>query len=156
MCSEPGVDACDVEGVATLRQHAELLPGGEVGQADSALILQPFPLSRATGSGDGERVDGLLLQAFPREVRSRVDAGGGRGGGAVSAAAGASRDEGEADDADEGAEEGGQDDHHVGVDGDRGRGRRRRAGRGSWGGGVDEAGRSPHGVATNWLFDRYR
>jgi hypothetical protein len=123
VCSEPGVDAGNVEGVAALRQHAELLPGGEVGQAYSALILLPFPLSR--GSGDGERVDGLFLQASPREMRSRVDAGGGRGRSAVSAAAGASRDEGEADDADEGAEEGGQDDHHVGVDGDHGRGRRR-------------------------------
>ena len=40
--------------------------------------------------------------------------------------AGAARDEGEAGEADERAEEGGQDDDHVGVDGDHGRRRRRR------------------------------
>lgn len=56
--AEPGVDAGDVEGVAAPRQHPELLPGGQVGQADGALLLLLVPLFHC---GDGEGVDSLLL-----------------------------------------------------------------------------------------------
>ena len=71
MSTEPGVDAGDVEGVAAPRQHPELLPGGQVGQADGALLLQLMPFFHCC---DGERVDGLLLQASGRKRQGHGDA----------------------------------------------------------------------------------
>uniref|UniRef100_A0A8R7VCJ8 Uncharacterized protein n=1 Tax=Triticum urartu TaxID=4572 RepID=A0A8R7VCJ8_TRIUA len=108
------------------------------------------------GEGDpGERVDGLLLEALRGWV------GGGSGVGA-SASACASGDKGEAEDADESAEQRRQDDSHVRVDRRhwprllllrmrrRQRGRRRRwfAGAGCDGhAAVQEGCRRTHGVA---------
>lgn len=107
---EPRIDAADVEAVAAPRQHAQVLPVGELREAYHALGRRGGERG-AEGDG-GERVDGLPLEALGRRV--------GRGGAAACAAAcAASGDEGEAEDADERAEEGGQDDHHVGVHGQR-------------------------------------
>lgn len=59
MGPQPGVDAGYVEAVGAVRQHAEVLPRGELGEADGAL---PLSLALGCSKGDGgERVDGLLL-----------------------------------------------------------------------------------------------
>jgi len=110
--AEPGVDAGHVEGVVAAREHAQRVALGELGEADGAV--------RGGGGGGGEghggqRVDGLLLETFG--WRSLLLLRGRRGGGrpAAAEAAGAAGDEGEAEHADERAQEGRQDDHHVGV-----------------------------------------
>ena len=118
---EPGVDARDVEGVAALRQHADLLPGRELRQADGAL-RQDLRLRHGVLVGEArQRPERLLLEPPP--------GGGLGGGGRPGAGARAPRDGGETHDADERAEECREDDDHVGVDGQRarrlGRGERR-------------------------------
>lgn len=45
--AEPGVDAADVEAVAALRQHSELVPLLELRQTDGALRRRPLALSAA-------------------------------------------------------------------------------------------------------------
>lgn len=58
---EPRVDACQVEGVAALRQHPDLVAGGELLQADWAV---GEPGGRIHGEVElGERSEDLLLEA---------------------------------------------------------------------------------------------
>lgn len=105
--AEPGVDACDVEGVAAAGEHAQRVAVGELVEADGAV--------GGGGSGEwrgGQRVDGLLLQAllclplvWERIAAAADDAATGSGGGAPAAAAGAAGDEGETEHTDKRAEE---------------------------------------------------
>ena len=70
MGSEPGVDAGDVEGVAALRQLADLVADGELGEADRAVGELG---SQVDGEGDlREGAEDLLLEAFVRRRRGRT------------------------------------------------------------------------------------
>ena len=124
--AQPRVDAGGVERVAALRQHAHGLAVLELGEADGALV-RPFP-RRLAAVGDvrdrRQRAQHLLLDALVRGGRARRRPG--RRGPAPRARA--PGDEAEAKDADERAEQPGEDEDHVRVEGVR-RLRRARAGR---------------------------
>ncbi|RRT72164.1 hypothetical protein B296_00019137 [Ensete ventricosum] len=94
---EPRVDAPGVEPVPALREDADLIAVGELGEADGAV----------------DQLDA----ARPGCGRGRSGCSGGGGGGGGGGGAGAAGDEGEAYDADDGAEERGEDDDDVGVNG---------------------------------------
>ncbi|KAK9109535.1 hypothetical protein Sjap_017595 [Stephania japonica] len=130
--SEPRVDAADVEAVAALGQHSDLVALSEVGEADGAVGGQ-FPGGGGGGGvGElGEGVEGLLLEALVGSDRA----------GGPAAGPGAAGHRHEPDHADEGAEEGSQDHHEVRVEAGGGRRRRRRRRRGGkcfWGGASPE------------------
>ena len=120
--SQPSVDAGDVEGVGAAREHAQGVSLGELGQADGALGGGGGGGARRRAEGyAGQRIDGLLLEPLGRGLLLIIPAGG------VAPAAGAAGDdETEAEDADERAEQPGEDEDHVRVEGVR---RRARAGR---------------------------
>ena len=130
-----------MEAVAALRQHTDLVAGGELRQADRAL-RRGHPLAPVAGTGTGavagdigefwERVEDLFLEAAVGEGLARRGSSG--AGGGATAEPGAACDGDEADDADEGAEQRRQDDHEVGLDG--GCLRRRHGGINGGGGGV--------------------
>lgn len=61
MGSEPGVDACHVEGVAALREDPDFFSGGELGKADGAVGETSFG---TWCEGElRERPEDLLLEA---------------------------------------------------------------------------------------------
>ena len=117
--AQPRVDAGGVERVAALRQHAHGLAVLELGEADGALV-RPFP-RRLAAVGDvrdrRQRAQHLLLDALVRHGLARRR---------PAPRARAPGDEAEAKDADERAEQPGEDEDHVRVEGVR---RRARAGR---------------------------
>jgi len=97
--------------VPALRQHADLVAGGKLRQADRALR----PLAPITFAGVRElrkRVDHSLLQALVRRRRRRSAAAGRW----CPTEPGAARDGDEAHHANESAEESCQDHHEVGLD----------------------------------------
>jgi hypothetical protein len=118
--AQPRVDAGGVERVAALRQHAHGLASLELGEADGALVgpsLRGRRRLAAVGDvRDGrERAQNLLLDAPVRGfggVRLRP---AGLGGPAPRARA--PGDEAQAEDADQRAEQAGEDEDHVRVDG---------------------------------------
>jgi len=110
--SEPAVDAADVESMSALRQHSDFVSGGELREAYSA--IGEFNGGFGVGSELGEGAENLLLDAFVGGGGRRLGSGGRREAEAAETAA--ARDGDEAKDADERAEEGGEDNDEVGVD----------------------------------------
>ncbi|CAL9096228.1 hypothetical protein MUK42_18232, partial [Musa troglodytarum] len=123
---KPRVDAHDVEPVAARRQHSDLLPVGEVGEADGA--AGRGLLRRGGVGGDGERHDVLALQ--PGVEAAVGDPAGGLGEGGAGAAHHALQHRVEAQRAHQRAYHGRQDDDDVVVE------RRVAAGLARWGGGA--------------------
>ena len=129
MGGEPGIDAGGVEAVGAARQHTELVSLRERRQADGALLLscpsfhQVIQIRRRRDGDGGQRLDGRLLQSpgwlggrpAARAVATARCRHSSSSSSSSSSAAGAPGDERKAGHADEGAEEGRQDDHRVGV-----------------------------------------
>lgn len=114
-----------MEAMAALRQDANELAVGELGKAYGAVEQRDAPRSGGGGGVErerGERADSLLFEAL---VGRSGEGDGGRWGNRVMEAVAAS-DEGETDDAYEGAQEAGEDDNDVGVEGEGTRRLRRR------------------------------
>ena len=110
--SEPRVDAGDMKGVATLREHTDLVGDGELSEADGAV----GELGSQFGS-EGELwevAEDLLLEALVgwRRRRSVRGSGGGASGGEA-AEPGATSHGHQTKHADEGAEKGREDYHEV-------------------------------------------
>lgn len=104
--------------MAALRQHADFLAGGELRQANGAVgeLLRLLPVF-AVGELR-QRLQNLLLEAFVGRGsrRRRRIRRGCRGPAGEAADPGAARHRDEAEHADEGAEESGEDHYEVGVD----------------------------------------
>lgn len=112
MRSEPGVDAANMESMSALRQHSDFVSGCELREADRA--IGEFNGGFGSGGELGEGAEDLLLDAFVGGSGRRL--GSGSRGEAEAAETAAARDGDETEDADECAEEGGEDDDEVGVD----------------------------------------
>lgn len=120
MGKQPRVDAGDMEPVAARRQHADLVPVGEVGEADGAAWRRRSGGRRRRGrpsagsvGGDGQRDDVLALEAGV--VAALGDPGGRVGDGAAGAAHHALQHGIEAQGADQRADHRRQYDHHIVV-----------------------------------------
>lgn len=110
--SEPGVDTANMESMSALRQHSDFVSGGELREADRA--IGELTCGFGCGGELGEGAEDLFLDAFVGSSGRRLWSGG--RGEAEAAETAAARDGDEAEDADECAEEGGEDDDEVGVD----------------------------------------
>lgn len=97
--------------MATLRQNSDLVAFDEIGEADCALRRRHPLFLRISVNVSEFRygLEHLLLEAFVRQRLSRRRSGAG----AAAPEKGAASDGDEADDADESAEQGGEDDHEV-------------------------------------------
>jgi hypothetical protein len=114
--AQPRVDAGGVERVAALRQHAHGLASLELGEADGALVGPSLRLAAVGDVRDGrERAQHLLLDAPVRGFGGARLRPAGLGGPAPRARA--AGDEAQAEDADQRAEQAGEDEDHVRVDG---------------------------------------
>lgn len=114
MGPQPRVDAGHVKPVPTLREHPDLVAVGEFGQANRALRCHHPLIGAAVNVGKSrERLQHLLLETLVGQ-----GPGGGGGGAGSPAEPGAAGDSDEADDAYEGAEESGENNDEVGLDGD--------------------------------------
>jgi hypothetical protein len=117
--AQPRVDAGGVEPVAALRQHAHGLAVLELREADGALVVALL-LHRLAAVGDvrdrRKRAQHLLLDALVRGSCGSLWRPS-TGGGGPAARARAPCDEAEAEDAHERAEEAGEDEDHVRVEG---------------------------------------
>jgi hypothetical protein len=123
--AQPGVDAGGVKAVAALRQHAHGLAVLELREADGTLVRLLLCRGGLAAVGDvcdrRKRAQHLLLDALVRggDLPRPASGSGGPAPGAR-----APCHEAEAEDADERAEQAGEDENHVRVEGVRLRGRR--------------------------------
>lgn len=116
---EPLVDARQVEGVAAVRKHSDLVTCGKFGKADDAVVIRKIGSGLRREGELRERAEDLLIQSLVGLGRRKggPDSVGGRRGEA--AEPGAAGDGYETEDAYQSAEDGGKYEDEVRVNGNR-------------------------------------